>query len=78
MLRMDQIHVVRHKVLVEKQSVRAVARELKMSRNTVRKYVGSSDREYKQSKPRSPIPPLAYHHSSRIIGISSSRFERPR
>jgi hypothetical protein len=28
MLRMNQVHVIRHKVLVEKQSIRRVAREL--------------------------------------------------
>lgn len=39
MLRVDQVHVVRHKVLVEKQSIRAVARELGIHRDTVRKYV---------------------------------------
>jgi transposase len=39
MLRMDQVYVIRHKVLVEKQSVRRVARELGISRNTVRRYV---------------------------------------
>jgi DNA-binding transcriptional regulator LsrR (DeoR family) len=39
MLRMDQVHVVRHKVLVEGVSVRKVARELGISRNTVRRYV---------------------------------------
>ena len=36
---MDQVYVIRHKVLVEKQSVRRVARELGVSRNTVRRYV---------------------------------------
>lgn len=36
---MDQIYVVRHKVLVEKQPERAVARELGISRNTVKRYV---------------------------------------
>ena len=36
---MDQVFVVRHKVLVEKQSVRRVAREHGISRNTVRRYV---------------------------------------
>lgn len=36
---MDQVHVVRHKVLVEGISERAVARELGISRNTVRRYV---------------------------------------
>ncbi len=36
---MDQVHVVRHKVLVEGQSQRAIARELGIARVTVRKYL---------------------------------------
>ena len=36
---MDQVHVVRHKVLVEGRTQRAVARELGLSRTTVGKYV---------------------------------------
>ncbi len=36
---MDQVHVVRHKVLVEERTQRSVARELGISRVTVRKYV---------------------------------------
>jgi transposase len=39
MLRMDQVHVIRHKVLREGASVRQVARELGLSRNTVSKYL---------------------------------------
>ncbi|HLX10425.1 MAG TPA: IS21 family transposase, partial [Thermoanaerobaculia bacterium] len=39
MLRMDQVHVIRHKVLVEGHSARSVARQLGVSRNTVRKYL---------------------------------------
>jgi transposase len=39
MLRMDQVYVIRHKVLVEGQSVRSVARQMGVSRNTVRKYL---------------------------------------
>jgi len=39
MLKMDQVHVVRHKVLVEGRSQRSVARELGLSRTTVGKYV---------------------------------------
>jgi len=39
MLRMDRVHVVRHKVLVEGRTQRAVARELGIARVTVRKYL---------------------------------------
>lgn len=37
---MDQIHVIRHKVLVEGVSIRAAAKELGLSRNTARRYLG--------------------------------------
>jgi len=40
---MDQVYVVRHKVLVEGLSVRQVARELRLSRNTVRRYVEGAE-----------------------------------
>ena len=36
---MDQVHVIRHKVRVEGLSVRQVAREMGLSRNTVRRYL---------------------------------------
>src|SRR5438445_7372388 len=39
MLRMDLVHVVRHKVLVEGRTQRAVARELGLARVTGRKYL---------------------------------------
>ena len=38
MLRMEQVHVIRHKVLREGRSVRQVARELGVSRNTIGRY----------------------------------------
>jgi len=47
MLRMDQVYVIRHKVLVEGLSIRAVARQMRVSRNTVRKYLGKSEPEYR-------------------------------
>jgi transposase len=38
-LRMDQVHVIRHKVLRDGASIRQVARELGLSCNTVSKYL---------------------------------------
>src|ERR1700679_3958636 len=42
MVRMDQVHVVRHKVLVEGRSARQVAREMGVSRNTVQRYLSQA------------------------------------
>src|ERR1700689_100145 len=39
MLRMDQVHVVRHKVMVEGQQIGGVAREMGIARNTVKRYL---------------------------------------
>ena len=52
MLRMDQVHVIRHKVLIEGRRVRAVARELGVSRNTVRKYLEVSEVARHEQGPR--------------------------
>jgi hypothetical protein len=50
---MDQVHVVRHKVLVEGRSQRAVARELGLSRMTVSKYMTQAAPVRKaEAKPR--------------------------
>lgn len=43
---MDQVHVARHKVLVEGISVRRVAREMGISRNTVRRYLDQVEPSY--------------------------------
>ena len=53
MLRMDQVHVIRHKVLREGTSIRQVAHELGLSRNTVSKYLEQSvpvHRTYRRRK----------------------------
>jgi transposase len=56
MLRMDQVHVIRHKVLVEGRSIRSVAREMHVGRNTIKKYLALSEpaRVVRQEKP-SPV-----------------------
>ena len=56
MLRMDQVHVIRHKVLVEGQSIRSVARQMGIGRNTIKKYLKLPEpvRVVRQEKP-SPV-----------------------
>lgn len=61
MLRMDQVHVIRHKVLVEGRSRRSVAREMRVSRNTVRRYLKLSEpkRVEKESRARPVLEQVA-------------------
>ncbi|HXV10656.1 MAG TPA: IS21 family transposase [Burkholderiales bacterium] len=49
---MDQVHVIRHKVLVEGRSQRQVAKEFGISRVTVRKYLEESVPVRKETEPR--------------------------
>jgi transposase len=49
---MDLVHVVRHKVLVEGRTQRAVARELGLSRTTVGKYMDQAAPTRKEGAPR--------------------------
>ena len=53
MLRMEQVHVIRHKVVIEGQSQRRVAREMGLSRNTVKKYLEVSEPKRLELNPRS-------------------------
>jgi len=53
MLRVDQVHAIRHQVLVQGRSRRVVAREMGVSRNTVRRYVEElTEPVRRESEPR--------------------------
>jgi transposase len=52
MLKVDQVHVIRHKVLVDGRSQRRVAKEFGISRVTVRKYVEGAAPVRRESQPR--------------------------
>jgi transposase len=64
---MDKVCVIRHKVMVEGKSIRSVARELGVSRNTVTKYLALSEPVRKETVPR-PQPVLE-KVAARIDGI---------
>ncbi|MPZ17570.1 MAG: hypothetical protein GEV06_06635, partial [Luteitalea sp.] len=49
---MDQVHVIRHKVLVDGRSRRQVAKEFGISRVTVRKYVEGAEPVRREAQPR--------------------------
>jgi len=48
---MDKVYVIRHKVMVEGKSIRSVARDLSVSRNTVTRYLGLSEPVRRESVP---------------------------
>ena len=54
MLRMDQVYVIRHKVLMEGLSQRRTAEQLGISRNTVRKYVSQSEPIFQSKQQQEP------------------------
>lgn len=68
MLRMDQVHVIRHKVLVEGQSIRSVAKEMGIGRNTIKKYLEMPEpvRVARQKKP-SPVKEMVTPRIDEIL-----------
>jgi transposase len=54
---MDQVHVIRHMVLVEGRSIRKTAKDLGVSRNTVRRYLKAS--EPIREEPRRRVRPVS-------------------
>jgi transposase len=77
MLRMDQVHVIRHKVLLEGKSVRSVAKEMGVSRNTVTKYLKNPEpsrgRTVARKQKRAPVMEMV---APRIEEILSEWRER--
>jgi DNA-binding transcriptional regulator LsrR (DeoR family) len=55
MLEVDQVHVIRHKVLVDGCPQRRVAKEFGISRVTVRKYLEESVPVRKDTGPRARL-----------------------
>ena len=77
MLRMDQVHVIRHKVLVEGRSRRSVAREMGVSRNTVRKYLLVSELRRIEKGPRArPVLELVSQRLEELMEAWSPRTTR--
>src|SRR3712207_2277243 len=76
MLRMDQVHVIRHnKVLLEGKSIRSVAKEMGVSRNTVAKYLKNPEprRTVARKQKRAPVMEMI---APRIEEILSEWTER--
>jgi transposase len=68
MLKMDLIHVIRHKHYQEGLSQRQIARDIGCSRNTVKKYLGQSEPRYNRKKRRAaPIREIARNKILRIL-----------
>jgi transposase len=52
MLKMEQVHVIRHKIHIEGHSIRRVAKALGLSRTTIAKYLTQSAPARRESPPR--------------------------
>jgi transposase len=70
MLGMDQVYVVRHKVLVEGRSARQVAEELGISRNTVRRYVEGAEPSRKPVTRPAPVLEAVRPRIEALLGES--------
>ncbi len=72
MLKVDHVHVIRHKVLVEGRSQRQVAKEFGISRLTVRKYVEEAVPIRKETAPRArPVWETVRSRLEAVLGESA-------
>ena len=72
MLRMDQVHVVRQKARVEKLSVRRVASDLGISRNTVRRYL-KDETPIGERRAAARCSPVRDAVAGRVLALPSKR-----
>jgi transposase len=63
----DQVHVIRHKVLLEGKSVRLVAKEMSVSRNTVAKYLKHPEPKRKAARKRAPVTEMVAPRIEEIL-----------
>jgi len=66
---MDQVYVVRHKILVEKLSKRRVARQLGIGRNTINRYLAGAEPGVRKAVARkSPVMERAQPRIEQLLG----------
>lgn len=71
---MDKVFVIRHKVLIEHHSIRSVAREMGVSRNTVAKYLEISAPIRKETVSRNrPVTDKIIPHIDKILSQWAGR-----
>jgi transposase len=88
MLRMDQVHVIRHQYYVEGLSIRTIARRLQVNRRTVRKYLLQAEPQRQERRGRAQpvqasvgprIEALLEEWSERLVGkhrLTATRLHR--
>jgi hypothetical protein len=66
---MDQVYIVRHKVLVEKLSKRGVARELGIGRNSIQRHVAGAQPGVREpAERRSPVMERVQPRIEQLLG----------
>ncbi len=73
---MDQVQRIRRQVLVEGRSIRAVTRELGVSRNTVRKYLQESEPKRKEGPRARPVLRSVQDRLEQLVEQWSARVTR--
>ena len=77
MLGMDRVYVIRHKWYEEGLSIRQIARDLEISRNTVRKYIDDAgaggERQQARSKRARPVLEKVHERIDEILEEWSTR-----